>query len=378
MNSTKIKKVFKLSIGFLLNFICVVLIFITGAFSPTTLREEVAYEIADLAGNGVVNIYQKEKEEGHIKRTMLGPILDKIIKENNSSYSYDMFQSALTYGVHNGDIKVPSLAIDNNVTFLVSGAFSNHINSQNKIIFDAYYLELMFKEANSSYSEFDNFCYITKDQADYLISKNDEYSNYESLLNETLEVQIDGIAYKWKIANIIIPFGEYYGGCIKTFENFLLCYTNLPKLNYISISHFYKNDAKHNFFKISDTLSKYKTDNFEFVVDCANNHAKDKINLYFNGNIQNTLTIFVPLMVLAIILCISFICFLFVSKSNAFMESLEIFIPSFVGYVIFSFLFYVSGIITYFSFFSTMFVLTLLVLEICILILKKMRRSKSA
>lgn len=378
MNSTKIKKVFKLSIGFLLNFICVVLIFITGAFSPTTLREEVAYEIADLAGNGVVNIYQKEKEEGYIEIAMLSSILDKVTKENNSSYSYDMFQSGLTYGVNEGDIKIPSLNINGNVVFLISGIFSNHLNTNEQIIMDAYYLELMFKDSNTSYFEFDNFCYITKEQADYLINKNDEYNDYESLLNETLEVQIDNVSYRWKIANIITPFGEYYDGCIKTFENFLLCYTNLPALNYISISHFYKNDAKYNFFKIPDTLSKYKDDNFEFVVDCANNHAKDKINLYFNGNIQDTLTIFVPLMVLTIILCISFICFLFVSKSNMFMKTLEIFLPSFVTYMIFSLLFHINGIVTWFSFFSTMFLFVLLILEICMLILIKLRRSKSA
>lgn len=378
MNSTKIKKVFKLSIGFLLNFICVVLIFITGAFSPTTLREEVAYEIADLAGDGIVNIYQKEKEDGYIQKSMLGSLQDIVIKENKSTYSFDMFQSGLTYGVHDGDIKIPSLKIDNNISFLVSGIFSNHLNTNEQVIMDAYYLELMFKSSNTSYAEFNNFCYITKDQADYLIKNNEKYNDYGSLLNETLEVQIDDVSYRWKIANIITPFGEYYDGCIKTFGNFLLCYTNLPALNYISISHFYKNDAKYNFFKIPDTLSKYKDNNFEFVIDCPNNSVNDKIHLYFNGHIQNNLTIFVPLMVLTIIWCFSFLCFLFVSKPNAFMESLEIFVPSFVAYMIFSLLFHVNGIVTWFSFFSTMFLLTLLVLEICMLILKYLRRNRSA
>lgn len=371
MGRTKLQTILKYISIFIFNFICVALIFVSGSFSSITLREDIASKISNLAGDEYLNIYQKEIQGvEYFNRNSINDVLEIVNRENNLSYSYNAFQSGLTYGVHGGNIKIDSLKINNDLVFLVSSIFSNHINTSNQIIMDAYYLELMFKDSNIDYFGYDNFCYITKQQADYLLESNPIYSSYEDLLNESLIVEIDGETYNWKISNIIIPFGEYYEGCVKTFNNFMLCYINLPTYNYVSVSHFYLNDTKFNFFKIRDTFNKYNDKNLEYNVFLKNSYDINDANYikdFYNGKIESKNAIFIPIFIFNILLSICWFIYLFLSKIGTFYKTIFTFASLFFGYLVFYAIFKITYNIMYFSFFSNMYLLIFILICSCIL-----------
>ena len=381
MKNAKIKAILKLALSFILNFVCVIFIFVSGAFSFTTLRENVASNISTLAGDNYINIYQKEiGGMKYFDRNNISDWLQVVIKENNSYYSHNMFQSGITYGLDSADIKIDSLNINNNIVFLLSGIFSNHINTNNQIILDSYYLELMFEEANSSHTGYDNFCYITKQQADYLIKNNYNYNSYEDLLNQSIAVEIDQKIYNWKISNIIIPFGEYYEGCVKIFNNFMLCYINLPTYSYVSMSHFYLNDTKFNFFKINDTISFYKNDALEFHIyqsNLRNLEICNNITMFFNGTISSNLFAFVPLFILSVALIIINFIYLHIINISKHKKAIILFSSSFLSYAIFYLYFKITNSILYFSFFSTMYLLCFLLVSILYFLYLFLLRGKN-
>lgn len=354
-------KTFRITIGIIINILCVVFIYVSGIYAPSTYKENISIEISNLASNDYLNVYQKEKKGlKYFDNLNIDKTMQQVIKENNASHSYNMFQCALTYGIHDGNIRIPDLNFGNNSVFLVSNIFSNHVNSNKQIIMDAYYLELMFKDENVNYSSYDNFCYITQDQADYLIKNNDDYSNYRSLINKTLEVNIDDNIYRWKIANIIVPFGEYYDGLLKVFNDFLLCYMKLPSYQYYSISHFYSNDYKVTYFQLDETKKKYSDSNLQFDIyncDLYDLETTTEINHFFNNEISYNYIGFVTCFLIAILFVILFFAYLIIFRNNTVSMVSISFIPPFVIYMFLFVCFRFSSDVVFLSFFSNMFFL---------------------
>ena len=109
-------------------------------------------------------------------------------------------------------------------TIILSNIFSNHENPNGEIVHDIFELKLMYGQSNTSFvNVYDNFCYITLNQADELLHKYN-LQTYDELINKTLVISTnDGTLLEWKIANIIIDGGdnEYYQ---KLYGDYVLAY----------------------------------------------------------------------------------------------------------------------------------------------------------
>ena len=98
---------------------------------------------------------------------------------------------------------------NNYPTIILSNIFSNHENPNGETVHDIFELKLMYSHANTSFKDaYDNFCYITLNQADELLHKYN-LQTYDELINQTLAISTnDGALLEWKIANIIIDGGD--------------------------------------------------------------------------------------------------------------------------------------------------------------------------
>lgn len=173
--------------------------------------------------------------------------------------------------------------LGDNLILLPSSYFSNHVDSRGNIIFDRYYLQLMFKDSNTSRHSNGNFVYITKKQADYLIYSNNSYEKYSDLIDQTITFSIcegeNVCAFNWKIANIFEE-SDFVSQAEKTLGNFIICGQYLPveaKGNEFILFSFESNSFYNkNKLKTLQNIFDEKTVNFNFY-DKSNSEQNNKI-----------------------------------------------------------------------------------------------------
>lgn len=280
-----IKNKFNLFYGTVISLIfcfCWSVVFISNSFSTDSKNELSSEIISACSINNTttksvnVNYRLTNGENEYANRNGLSKTID---------YVYDISrQSTATYFysgrvIFEGERKLFNF-IDleyNYPTILLSTVFSQHLNPNDEIVHDRFELKLMFKGSNSSFVEqFDNFCYITLNQADYLINNpSNNFNSYEDLIDQPLSVKTDkGDILSWKIANIIIEGGdnEYYQ---KLYGDYLLAYIYCDNFTDYSISFDYSSSLNDN-IRYANTLNTvYGESDYDLQINKYNFLNKD-------------------------------------------------------------------------------------------------------
>lgn len=138
---------------------------------------------------------------------------------------------------------------------LISSANSMTINDEGVAIHDFFKLAMMFDySTNPKYTtnfvDYDNFCFITKERADYILKENStKYSNYGDLIGETLFLtnEMKSTNLRWRIANIFIPYdGTDYDFYQNTYGDFICAYAATYYYDHYSISFDFGNSDNDN------------------------------------------------------------------------------------------------------------------------------------
>lgn len=341
--------IFGVVVGYLLIIFSSILIMVGGSFSSITKIEHMANEIAKIAhdNGGYINIYANVNDESFWETNTLNSIFHDVRSTNNLSFGFNPCQMTVNYNLTE---PISSTEINSNdLVVIMSDVFSNHLDTQNNIVLDSYPFHLMYRESNSNFiGEFDNFCYITKKQADYLINTNN-YSDYDELIGKPLEINISDNLETWKISNIILDSGKFYEGCETVFEDFIVSYTNVNYRQNISISNFFYSDFYSNFDKLRKiynnnsyfAYSIYEKKLSEETVDVLSNAIS-----YLNGDDTSIsfdiVYFFIFLSISVLILVLSLALIIRYGKNlklnlNLLLIVLAFFIPYAILKIIFSF-----------------------------------------
>lgn len=160
---------------------------------------------------------------------------------------------------------------------LISSANSITINNDGVAIHDFFKLAMMFDYSTNpkyttSYVGYKNFCFITKERADYILKENpDKYSNYGDLIGETLFLtnEMKNTDLNWRIANIFIPYdGTDYDFYRNTYGDFICAYAATNYYDHYSISFDFGNSD-------NDNLR-----NLQIIFNFANYNFDCKLNEY--------------------------------------------------------------------------------------------------
>lgn len=257
---------------------CVSLVFISGIFTSSASYEQSAKYINEIinATNKDINISCSSKEEFPFEKA------EQVSSYINDQF-YDLFPSkSIIYSESNTDpYEINELGtLGENIKILPSSYFSNHKDNE-KIIFDRYYAELMFEDSNTNrFGKYDNFVYLTKKQADYLLETTSATS-YKDLIDTGLTLIFEGETYLWKIANIFNDC-TFIQETENIFGNFVITYKSYLPVN-----------IKNN-IKILFNFSNYEFYNYnEIRIITSNFNYNDYIFTYYNyvkpesSNIEN-------------------------------------------------------------------------------------------
>ena len=192
---------------------------------------------------------------------------DTVYKNTNSGYN-----ARVIYDANNAwNYSFPSFNNERR-TLLISGVFSNHLNPNGETIHDVFEFKLMFPDANTSYTGFNNFCYIRQDDADTLITNsNGFYQTYEDLLGEELLVTYTSPngtqeVVRWKIANVLCSDNDFYHYMDEIIAPFVLCYTNLPSFYGFSYNFDYGTSIYTTMSYLQSQMSRFGDGNYAFSI----------------------------------------------------------------------------------------------------------------
>lgn len=250
-----------------------VLTFFYNSYNYNSILEQVSSNIANVSLNNTttksLNVnFELNKENATIDDlSNLIDISNSFRKNNVSKYFYN---SRIVYNANKTQFNFINFNI--NPTIIVSNIFSNHKNDLGETVMDYYELKLMFETSNIRYDGYDNFCYITKNLADYLLMYNPNLTTYESLINFGLTVVSNNDTYVWKIANIILEGGdnEFYSDI---YGDYVVSFTKLKNYDNPSLS-----------FDFASSIKK----NMDYLKFFKQNFSLDNYTIYINNNIANS------------------------------------------------------------------------------------------
>lgn len=333
-------------------FLSFLMIFAGGSINSKTKVEQISYEIADVVkGGDEAYLFCKGKEKSITSNERFSQYV------NDRFFDIAPFRSVIGYNFDKS-VECQVLELGNygvNPSFLTSNYFTNHMD-KGKIIFDRYFFELLYKDTNTDRSGgYDNFVYITKTQADYLISNNNEIATYDDVINTKITINVnEDISANWKVANIINDDGIFCEGAKKAFGNYLICFTLVPEVlrktelmlfsmsdsNYLNIDYI---SLLENYFPINEYEFYAKEDVSPLVKLSAFLNTRDK---NYVSDVLSTLLIIVGV--------IPFVGFgFFLVKQNIIVRHIfEFIFVSFFVWLIFFIIFKISKSIVLFSFVS--------------------------
>lgn len=266
-------------------------------------------------------------------------------------------------------------------TIILSNIFSNHENPNGEIVHDIFELKLMYSQTNTSFvNVYDNFCYITLNQADELLHKFN-LQTYDELINQTLVISTnDGTLLEWKIANIIIDGGdnEYYQ---KLYGDYVLAYYYTSIYTGYSISYDFASSINDN-TRFALTLNNlFSSDDYTCEANAFNFINKENFNdlgeelIKFSNNTSDDY-LFIVLTTLFLILFIAIIsgCFYYFAIKNVLALSISCFLGFSLSYFIFWILYKIS--INYIIYFSNTAIIINFIVLLAILIIFLIARKK--
>ena len=208
---------------------------------------------------------------GEATRSGLSSLCTEASVNTNYEVANEGFNARVVY---NSNIE-PFYEIDSfeeqTQSILVSNVFSNHLNPEGAVIFDAFELELMFPETNTNYSGYDNFVYIRQSDADHLIAMSEgAFDSYESLIGYALPVRyIFGGASeerRWKVANILVEENATNEVLLDTIGPYMLAYINLPGFDRYSYNIDYSTSNARTEAALKTQLERFGGGEYSFQI----------------------------------------------------------------------------------------------------------------
>ncbi len=360
-------------IGMAIVFSSFSMLFVSGSFNNKTKVEKIAFEMTTVVRNeGQANIVCENKD-GSI---LASESFSKYI--NDQFYETSPFKSVIGYNIDKRvDCSLDELGeLGSNPSFLTSTYFTNHYNNDNKIIFDRYYFELLFKETNTSRPDnVSNFVYITKTQADYLISNNSDCDSYEDVINKTITLTIDGEdAYIWKIANIINDNNLFCKSADLAFDNYVVCFTLVPdalkQTEAMLLSMYDFEYSNINFISLIETNFSNKKFSFSSQKENQNQSIIKLVNYLNNTKLNNVTNILSVVSFIVFSLPLGLIIFYSFKKGIYFKNIFEVVVSAFLAWITFFVIFKVSKSILFFSNIAlVIFVSMFLVMFFCLFVI---------
>lgn len=292
------------------------MLFPAGAMHSSTIIENTSEYIANVAEN--------HTKSGKYLGLLIEPSKDDK-KVNNPYYEfhslYAIFREGMaTYaGVANADrahsVTITDIGDGINYSFLSVdtgfGVKEYYRNDEGEMVYkqEFYPLELMFYSNHPMIIGSYSFIYISKSKADALLDKNGlehSRSNYQSLLNTIINVDIDGVEYKFAIDNIYLEQNYFYEALHEVIGDFILGGHKYPNSIKRQSLFFLRNYAFQNKYFIEYATNLYSTTDFSFRLlerNLSNDYKIDYSKIIFettDGNAKST-----TLLVLALLLIVA-------------------------------------------------------------------------
>lgn len=356
----------------LLSFVLDFVAFSFSSFAKTELTANaISYAGNNYSSSKCINVnYLPNKELSKDDFSSLVSVAYTKSTYKNATYNYS---GRIAFNVDTNMVSANTGKSTFHPTILFSNVFSNHENTNGDIIQDVYELKLMFKNPNTQidYSKSDNFCYITQDEANQIISESGllpSSETYANLINSsfTMVFSFPAETYvaTWNISNIIMSDTDtniYYQSLYRTY---FLAYINLPKYAEYAYSFDFGTSTMSNVSYLNSFNSLFPPNEREVHINQNNlsnageEYAKSIENQLKEGK-TNITTIDVVLIGLCIafdlfsLLIISFMIKAFKIKSDKKLLFLSLF-AFFISYSIF---FVVGSSAMISNFFSTIAIL---------------------
>lgn len=339
-------------IGMAIVFSSFSMLFVCGSLNNKTKVEKIASEMTMVVRNdGQANFVCKNKDGSILSRESFSKYI------NDQFYETSPFKSVIGYNIDKSiDCSLNELGeLGNNPSFLTSTYFTNHLNNDNKIIFDRYYFELLFKETNTSRPDnISNFVYLTKTQADYLITNNDDYFSYEDVINKTITLNMDAEStYIWKIANIIDDNCLFCESAELAFKNYVVCFTLVPdvlKQSEAMLFSMYDFEYSNiNFISLIETNFSNKNYSFYLQNKDQNQSITKLVNFLNNTKLNDASNILsiIGFVIFSLPLCSIFFYSL---RKNIYLKNIfEVVFSALFAWLIFFMIFKFSKSILFFS-----------------------------
>ena len=349
-------------------FISLISIFPVGLLHSSTLIENTAEYLADVAENHTVNskylalsIEPNDKTEKKVNNPY-----------NDFLYLYGIFKERLaTYvGTANAEkshsVKLLEIDEDVNFSFLNVdtgfGVKEYYKDKDGYMVYkqEFYPLELMFYSNHPGVEGQYSFFYISQTRATAILEKrglpHETRDDYKTLLNTLTDVEIDGINYKFAIDNIYLERNYFYDALNEVIGEFFLAGQRYPDSIKRQGLFYLRNYPYQNKYLIEFATKLYSTDEFNFRV--LNYNFKDNFTINESKLIFVTTTdydvfpvLLLLLLIVVLLLSLVFICF--GAFEFTFKNNLIVIGFSFTPYIIFWIAHFFSSSALLFSNFST-------------------------
>lgn len=296
------------------------LIFPSGILLTSTKFEQYGLNAANFAKNNTTN----------------GDYISLLVTSNESQkMPTGFFEAHEMNGIFRGDnfnfsttvnsdkkqkIRIPELSDDINFSVLYANTFSNR-EYEDHYRHEYYPLELMFKGDHSVDKSDYSFCYISTSQADILLEKmslEKNIDNYQKLIRTKIDIEYDGIACNYSIANIYLEVNSFYTGLKSTMENFVVTYSKHPD-NFKQAYNYYLNTQSfQNTYLLKRIASIYDATTYSIslsYVNITNSFDSQTITDFFNvGNAKSYEPLSIIFIVITFLIFIASIAIFFIKK----------------------------------------------------------------
>ena len=360
----------------ILFFVSFSIIFPAGYFHSTAKLEETSEYLAEVAKNHTTNgkyvaMMVEPKEVGSNK------INDPY---NDFLYLYGTFREGLaTYiGAANADkshsVQFKELNKDINFSFLNVdrgfGVEEYHEDDEGNMIYRAafYPLNLMFYSNHPNIPGQYSFLYISKSRATDLLDVrglDHTRENYHNLLNQLIDIEIDGKEYKFAIDNIYLEDNYFFEAIYEVMGDFFLAGTRYPDNVKRQGVYFLRQYPYQNKYYIQYATSLYSVDDYDFEIlkyNFNDDYELDYNRLIFAPSTKGDVVSYVFVVLAILMMLLAFVVIVIGNFDFSILSTLLVAISILLPYVIF----WASHLLTksalFFSNFSTNFVMWIIVI----------------
>ncbi len=259
---------------------------ISNEYLATMISEEAIYNRKEQVLN--VN-YVRLNNETSATRAELSNICLEAYSDTTYRFVNAQYNAVALFNENVGNYhRFPQLK-NSKTSVILSNIFSNHQNPNDETIHDIFELSLMYESSNTDFRDFDNFCYIRQEDADYLITNsNGIFKSYEDLINTSLTCvlpnDIDGQSYSWKIANILLSDNDIYQHFNEVYGPWMLAYIFVPEYSGYSYSFDYAGSINNNVTYLNRHRNRFTDGNYSFQI--TEHNVIDKNQSYSNQIIE--------------------------------------------------------------------------------------------